>query len=90
MLDLNYLDYSDALSLDKPLFNDIYLHPNPSSDFIQGLSNPTKISVYNILGKLVLSKTTSSEINVDNLQNGIYILKIVDEQKEIVRKFIKN
>ena len=56
----------------------------------QGLSNPTKISVYNLLGKLVLSKTTSSEINVDNLQSGIYIIKIVDEQKEIIRKFIKN
>jgi hypothetical protein len=37
----------------------------------------------------VLSKTTSSEINVDNLQSGIYILKIVDNQKEIVRRFIK-
>ena len=39
-------------------------------------------------GKLVLSKSTSSEINVDDLQSGIYIVKIVDEQNEIVRKFI--
>ena len=71
---------------------DISIYPNPVIDklFIQGLSNPTKISVYNLLGKLVLSKTTSSEINVDNLQIGIYIIKIVDEQKEIIRKFIKN
>jgi hypothetical protein len=71
---------------------DISIYPNPVIDklFVQGLSNPTKISVYDILGKLLLSKTTSSEINVDNLQSGIYIVKIVDNQKEIVRRFIKN
>ena len=81
-----------SFGLDDQNQLDISIYPNPVIDklFIQGLSNPTKISVYNILGKLVLSKTTSSEINVDNLQSGIYILKIVDNQKEIVRRFIKN
>jgi hypothetical protein len=29
-------------------------------------------------------KTTSNKIDVDNLQSGIFIVKIVDEQKEIV------
>jgi surface protein len=81
-----------SFGLDDQNQLDISIYPNPVIDklFIQGLSNPTKISVYDILGKLVLSKTTSSEINVDNLQSGIYIIKIVDEQKEIIRKFIKN
>jgi surface protein len=81
-----------SFGLDDQNQLDISIYPNPVIDklFIQGLSNPTKISVYNLLGKLVLSKTTSSEINVDNLQSGIYIIKIVDEQKEIIRKFIKN
>ena len=83
---------SNSLAIDGQSQSDISIYPNPVIDklFVQGLSNPTKISVYNILGKLVFSKTTSSEINVDNLQNGIYIVKIVDNQKEIVRKFIKN
>ena len=83
---------SNSLGIDDLNQLDISIYPNPVIDklFIQGLSNPTKISVYDILGKLVLSKTTSSEINVDNLQSGIYILKIVDNQKEIVRRFIKN
>jgi len=81
-----------SFGLDDQNQLDISIYPNPVIDklFIQGLSNPTKISVYDVLGKLVLSKTTSSEINVDNLQSGIYIVKIVDEQNEIVRKFIKN
>jgi surface protein len=81
-----------SFGLDDPNQLDISIYPIPVIDklFIQGLSNPTKISVYNLLGNLVLSKTTSSQINVDNLQSGIYIIKIVDEQKEIIRKFIKN
>jgi hypothetical protein len=58
--------------------------------FIQGLLKPTKISVYNLLGKLVLSKITLNEINVNNLQRGIYIIKIKEEQREVIRKFIKN
>ena len=87
-----YVEDCDNLSFYEQNINEIKIYPNPVVDklFIQGLSNPTKISVYDILGKLVLLKTTSSEINVDNLQSGIYILKIVDNQKEIVRRFIKN
>jgi len=34
----------------------ISVYPNPAKDklFIQGLSNPSKVSIYNVLGKLVL------------------------------------
>ena len=88
----DYLEANVALSvngLDLDLFK---VFPNPALDklFIQGLSKPTKISVYNVLGRLVLSKITSSEVDVDNLHSGIYIIKIVEEQREVVRKFIIN
>jgi len=99
----NYYGYgrinANQALLQSSLSNDEYInpinlsiYPNPVVDklFIQGLSIPAKISVYNLLGKLVFSKTTSSEINLNNLQSGIYIVKIVDNQKEIVRRFIKN
>lgn len=70
----------------------ISIYPNPTNDklFIQGLSSSSRVSIYNVLGKLVLSQTISKEIDVNNLQSGIYIIKITEEQKEIVRKFIKN
>jgi subtilisin family serine protease len=99
----NYYGYgrinANQALLQSSLSNDEYIntinlsiYPNPVVDklFVQGLSIPAKISVYNLLGKLVFSKTTSSEINLNNLQSGIYIVKIVDNQKEIVRRFIKN
>jgi surface protein len=84
----------DCSSLNTEEFDIIglKLYPNPVKDklFIQGLSGPAKVSIYNLLGTLVLSKIISSEIDVENLQIGIYIMKINSEQKEIIRKFIKN
>ena len=79
-------------SIDDQNQLNISIYPNPTNDklFIQGLSSSSRVSIYNVLGKLVLSQTISKEIDVNNLQSGIYIIKIVDEQKEIVRKFIKN
>jgi len=80
-----------SLSINDQDVSNISLYPNPVVDklFIKGLSDATKVSIYNILGRLVISKTTSNEIDVDNLQGGIYIVKIVDGKKEIVKKFIK-
>jgi len=84
-------DCSNLGNEDEHLSN-ISIYPNPTRDilFIQGLSNPLKVSIYNVLGKLVLAEITSKDIDVKQLSKGIYILKIIDEQKETVRKFIKN
>jgi surface protein len=80
------------LGVNYQYLTNISMYPNPVNDklFIQGLSEATKVSIYNTLGKLLLSKTTTDEIDVDNLQSGVYIVKIVEQQKEIVLKFIKN
>ena len=69
----------------------ISIYPNPTNDklFIQGLSSSSKVLIYNVLGKLVLSQTISKEIDVKQLSKGIYILKIIDEQNATTRKFIK-
>jgi hypothetical protein len=48
------------------------------------------VKIYNVLGKLVLSKTTSNEIDLERLNRGVYIIKIRSQNNEIVRKFIKN
>jgi len=81
-----------SLGIDDQNQLDISIYPNPTNDklFIQGLSSSSRVSIYNVLGKLVLSQTISKEINVKQLSKGIYIIKIIDEQKETVRKFIKD
>jgi len=81
-----------SLGVNDQNLTNISIYPNPVKDklFIQGLSNVSKVSVYNVLGKLVLSKMNSSEIYLDNLERGIYIINIRDENRETVLKFIKN
>ena len=88
----NILGMSDALTISENPKLEISLYPNPTNDklFIQGLSSSSRVSIYNVLGKLVLSQTISKEIDVKQLSKGIYIIKIIDEQKETVRKFIKD
>jgi surface protein len=70
----------------------IALYPNPANDklYIQGLSNSSKILIYNVFGRLVFSETTSSEVDLKGLQSGIYMVKIMEQQKETTRKFLKN
>ena len=82
---------NSSLSANDQDVTNISIYPNPVVDklFIQGVSDATKVSIYNILGKLLVYRTISKEIDVDNLQSGIYIVKILDQQKEIVKKFIK-
>jgi hypothetical protein len=70
----------------------ISIYPNPTKDklYIQGLSTSSKVLIYTVFGKLVFSETTSSEVDLKGLQSGVYIVKIMDQQKEITHKFIKN
>jgi surface protein len=80
-----------TLDLEEQSLIAIAVYPNPAKDklFILGLSKPSKVSIYNVLGKLVCSKTTSSEVDLEGLQSGVYIIKIMDQQKETIRKFVK-
>ena len=88
-----YSDYTNPLNIDAEIFTQsISVYPNPVKDelFIQGVSNTLKVSIYNVLGKLVFSETTSSELDLESLQSGVYIVKIIDQQKETTYKFVKN
>jgi len=72
------------------------IYPNPAHGFLNvELSNylNTNVEIYNLKGELVqvsplLSKNT--EITIDELSTGFYILKIRNKEGQIVRKFIKN
>jgi hypothetical protein len=81
-----------SLGVNDQNITNISIYPNPVIDklFIQGLSNPTKISVYNILGKEVLSIKNPNNINVQALPSGMYMIRISDGMHQTNRKFIKN
>lgn len=87
----NVLGISEAKRLN---FNSF---PNPASQNVtiqlpSGSDNAT-VQFYDYVGKLILSQkiTTSTEkINVSTLSKGVYILKVLADDKIGTQKFIKN
>jgi endoglucanase len=72
----------------------IKLYPNPASNFlkIEAISIIEKVSVYNLLGQEVLSKSPNSEtvtLDVANLQLGVYVVKTSINGKIASTRFIK-
>jgi surface protein len=70
----------------------VTIYPNPTTHFlsINGIENPVNITIYNILGKEVMSAISSNKVAVKSLPNGVYVIRIKDGLKEIIKKFIKN
>jgi len=73
--------------------NAFVLYPNPVKDILH-IENEKNIAINRIVisdlsGKIVLQKDNSKEINVEFLQNGLYILQIQSESNISQKKFIK-
>jgi len=70
----------------------VTIYPNPTDNylFIEGNKNPISISIYNLLGAEVISKSNTDKIDVSELSNGVYIIRISDGIGQIDRKLIKN
>jgi hypothetical protein len=70
----------------------ITIYPNPTDNtlFIIGNESPIAVSIYNVLGKEVLSIKNTNNINVQALPSGVYTIRISDGVGQTNRKFIKN
>ena len=68
------------------------IYPNPTANylFIEGNKKPISISIYNLLGAEVISESNTHKIDVSELSNGVYIIRISDGVSQTNRKFIKN
>jgi len=76
-------DYNNARTI---------IYPNPTNNtlFISGNETPKTVSIYNVLGKEVLSVKNTNNINVQALPSGVYMIRISDGVGQTNRKFIKN
>lgn len=75
------------------IFENLTIHTNQNSDII--ISNSEKIDavdIYDITGKLLISKNINSdniEIQTGNMPNGIYMVNITCGSNKITKKIIK-
>lgn len=86
----------DCASLNNINFNElnkISIYPNPTKDklFIDNLSNVENIYLTDITGKLLIAKDhIVSELDIENLKTGVYILTVLTNDKISSFKIIKN
>lgn len=89
---------SVRLIKDAPLSNEsfnkskVLIYPNPVKDYlnIQSENEITEISIIDIAGKIIYSqKNISNVINIEKLEQGIYIIKLTSITGTSTIKFVK-
>lgn len=72
-------------------FNAFEVYPNPASSLLYISTDDVveTMAVYSLDGKLVV-ESNENKVDVSNLQNGLYIIKVTTDQNEVgTKKFIK-
>ncbi|WP_339887526.1 alpha-amylase family glycosyl hydrolase [uncultured Flavobacterium sp.] len=69
------------------------VYPNPVSDSFAVSINTKKIEIYNVAGQLVktfTNKFSDESLSVSDLQKGVYLVKVIDNNNnQATKKFIK-
>jgi len=67
------------------------IYPNPAHDYIRFNKCIKTVSVFSLDGKLITTKLENNEVDLSHFSEGIYIVRITNENDIIVmKKFIKN
>jgi len=85
---------ASALSIEEEQLTSVKLYPNPANDFIKiehkkAINN---ITIYNITGQIIktikASNSNSAKINIMNLNDGLYYIRVSTENESILKKII--
>ncbi|WP_322972004.1 T9SS type A sorting domain-containing protein [Faecalibacter sp. LW9] len=72
---------------------DFLVYPNPTADVLNIASASTseiKFSISNMLGQQLEAGITKDQtLNVSHLAKGVYMIELNQDQKRVVKKFIK-
>ncbi|AEA42914.1 T9SS type A sorting domain-containing protein [Fluviicola taffensis] len=80
-----YTSADPALKMEENQLFNVSIYPNPTSGNIQikSTENILSLKIYKLSGELVLEKDISNslgiELNIDNLNSGIYLIHFYDE-----------
>ena len=92
----NPISLEDTLSTDEVSMSNFQLYPNPTKDFIiielPSAIEVSKITIYDAMGKQLSThqvSTTNHKIDVSQLSNGVYFLKMEAVNSSSVKRFIK-
>lgn len=94
---IGFLYHAEGIPVNTPGIssdNTIRVFPNPTTEILnieKYNSSIWKIEIYNILGNKVFECEYKNKINVSKLTNGLYFLRLIDDNGSIVHleKIIK-
>ena len=84
--------FNVAASIKDNITDNILLYPNPVSNILhtKNIANGAQVLIFTTNGKLVkLSHITDNQLNISELKSGVYLIKIIDNQKTYTSQFIK-
>lgn len=67
------------------------IYPNPATDVISiaGVDENTQVSIFDLNGRKLQQRQNTQQIDVSNLQSGIYLVEISSTAKRQTLRFIK-
>ena len=82
----------DNSDVDEIAESNVMIYPNPASSMvyikgIEGYRN-LEVSIVNIQGQVVMNAVNSLEINVKDIESGIYFLNIICDGNQIIKKIV--
>jgi hypothetical protein len=91
---LNHLCNSNPVLIEQNKTNfKLQLFPNPASTevHIEGMNSfvDFKVSVFDLFGKLVFAENNHQKIDISNLTDGVYVVKIQQDNAFYFEKLIK-
>jgi subtilisin-like proprotein convertase family protein len=94
-LDICYI--TNSLGIETNSLSNTSVYPNPTKDIlnidIPQAIGTSKLKLYDVQGRFVMETTTNSThevMNIGNLQSGVYLLSIENENNKTVKKVILN
>jgi hypothetical protein len=88
---INNLDCN--LALNENQTEKISIYPNPSESIVH-ISNLTNdyydVKVTSLLGKVLIQKNNSPQIDISGLSKGIYMITVRQGERNFTKKLIKN
>jgi len=91
-IDLPFKVYSGTSIFNNYAVSDIKVYPNPAEDFlfIESDKNIERVEIYDLFGKLLKQfNPNKNYINVSELKQGMYLIKIYDGKSNSLFKVLK-
>lgn len=89
---INFIVINQSLTVSNVDTNNLRVYPNPTKDIvnIESITSIKNIEIFNVLGKKINTLKNQNNINIENLPNGVYFLKIKNEDNIVIKQIIKN